>query len=101
MAREPEPLDVTRSPELLRLVEEIEQSGQPRRLSRGNKTVAILAPVAAPRKQARPHRRTGLLGPDDPFWSLVGIGRSGLDDVSANKLQYLAKAYSPDDPIPP
>lgn len=98
MAREPRPIDVTRSPEPLRLVEEIEQSGQTRRLCRGDKTVAIVSPVAAvPRQRAPARRRTGLLGPDDPFWKLVGIGRSGLGDVSSNKQKYLAEAFYPDD----
>jgi hypothetical protein len=29
----------------------------------------------------------------DPLWNLVGIGHSGLGDVSANKHQYLAEGY--------
>ena len=98
MAREPQPIDISQSPEMLRLVEQIGQSGQPRRLSRRGKTVAVLTPVnAAPRKRTGARRRTGLLTPDDPFWRLVGIGRSGLGDVSANKQKYLGDAYYPTD----
>ena len=54
--------------------------------------------AAAPRR-----RRTGILGPEDAFWKLIGIGHSGLSDVSANKQAYLADAYYPPGrrPVPP
>jgi antitoxin (DNA-binding transcriptional repressor) of toxin-antitoxin stability system len=101
MAREAESIDVTQSPELLRLVEEVERSGEAKRLCRGGRTVAIVSPVSPPaRKRAPSRRRTGLLSPDDPFWKLVGIGRSGLGDVSSNKQKYLGEAYYPDDSPP-
>lgn len=102
MASEPQSIDVTDSPELLKLVEEVARSGQPRRLCRGGKTVAVVSPVVAAARKRPParRRRTGLLNPEDPFWNLVGIGRSGLDDVSSNKQQYLAEAYYPDEQPP-
>lgn len=103
MASDPQPIEIGQSPELLRLVEEIEQGGQPRRLCRGGRTVAILSPApreAPGRAVTTRRRRSGILGPSDPFWQLAGIGRSGLGDVSSNKHKYLADAYYPKDEQP-
>jgi hypothetical protein len=104
MASDLPPIDITRTPELLRLVEEMERAGQARRLCRGRQTVAVLSP-AGPRSQQRApvsrRRRTGRLGPNDAFWNLVGIGHSGLGDVSSNKYKHLADAHYPKDTTPP
>ena len=41
------PIDISTSPELLRLVEEVETTKQPRELKRDNQIVAVLSPVVA------------------------------------------------------
>jgi len=98
MAHEPQSIDVAASPELLRLVEAVERSGQPHRLRRGGKTVAIVSPVApTSRKRSPSRRRSGVLGPEDPLVKLAGIARTGLGDVSSNKHKHLADAYYPQD----
>ena len=48
----------------------------------------------APRHYRRPSPRGKTFTKDDPLMSLVGIGRSGLSDVSENKHKYLAEAYN-------
>ena len=45
MTREPSPIDISHAPELARLVEDVEATGQRLRLSRGGRDVAYLAPV--------------------------------------------------------
>lgn len=99
MAKQLQQIDITNTPELLRLAEEVRVSRVPRLLTRGDQAVAVLAPVhglpAAPRS-ARRDRRTG---PDDPLWSIIGIGLAaepddGVTDVSENTDTYLAQAYA-------
>jgi hypothetical protein len=42
--REDEALDVSASPELLRLAEEVRSTGRPRALQRGGETLAVIVP---------------------------------------------------------
>jgi antitoxin (DNA-binding transcriptional repressor) of toxin-antitoxin stability system len=90
-------VDLAQAPDLLRLVEEVERTGQPSELCRDGELVAVLVPVASgpPKPSTRPRRRTGRIGPDDPLIALSGIGQSGLGNVSANKHEHLAEAYYP------
>ena len=97
MARELHPVDITQYPELVQLVEEMQASRQPRALQRDSEIVAVLRPARAKQKQTRPaaSRRKKVLTEDDPLFGLIGIGRSGLSEVSANTDSYLAEAYVP------
>ncbi len=93
MAQELEAIDISSSPELLRLAEEVHRTGQPRSLRRNGEDVAVLMP-APPRKKgstrARPVTR------EDPLFALIGIGKSGIKGgVSEKKHEYLARAYRP------
>ena len=45
MVSELSPIDITEAPELARLVEEVEATGKRRRFTRGDRDVAVLAPV--------------------------------------------------------
>ena len=53
MAKELRPLDISNVPELLRLVEEVRKSEEPRVLRRDGEDLAILFPVKPPRRRAR------------------------------------------------
>lgn len=95
MARELHPIDITRYPELLQLIEEMQARQTPRALQHNNETVAVLVPAKSKKKQTRlaQPRRKNVLTEDDALFQLIGIGRSGLSDVSANTDKYLAEAY--------
>ena len=53
MAKELTPIDVTNTPELLRLAEEVRASGEPRVLRRDSEDMAVVVPISP-----RPKRRT-------------------------------------------
>ena len=94
MAKEKEPkrIDISSMPELLHIVQEVRTTNEPAVLQQENEDVAMLTPI----KSAGKRRGRGKpVTADDPLWKLVGIGRSGKGDVSANKHQYLAEAYLP------
>lgn len=91
MARELKHIDITSSPELLRIVEEVRASNEPRILQREHVDVAILRPVKRSAHQRIPRGKPFTY--DDPIWNLKGIGRSGASDVSENTDAYLAEAY--------
>ena len=103
--------DISDLPEVLRLAEEVQASGEPRVLTHGDQEVAVLAPVVAPPKassaapEAAPVRPEALPELDEDlsairalFGNFVGLGNSAgspddPDDVSENKHKYLADAY--------
>lgn len=95
MAREIKPIDITNTPDVLRLAEEVARSGVPRVLRKGNQDVAELRPVSP----TRPKRRGRATSEHDPLWQIVGIAEAAAPedrptDVSSNVDKYLADAYS-------
>jgi hypothetical protein len=93
MAKELKHIDISDVPELLRIVEDMRATNEPRVLQRANEDVAILRPVK--RSAKRRVLRGRPTSADDPLWKLVGIGESeGPGDVSTNKYKYLADAYA-------
>ena len=90
MARELKRIDISNVPELLRIVEEVRSSEEPRVLRRDGEDLAVLTPMKGRRRPVRgkPFTKT------DSLWNLVGIGHSGLGDVSETKHKYLADAYA-------
>lgn len=48
------PIDVSNSPELLRLAEEVEASHEPRLLRRGNRVLALVVPMSEANSHLRP-----------------------------------------------
>lgn len=93
MKTELTPIDISGLPELVRLVEEVRKTKQPRVLQQHGEDVGVLAP---PKPRGRSRRRR-YLTPDDPFWDIVGMSDSttGPTDVARNKHAYLAEAYRP------
>ena len=92
MAKELKPLDITSDPELLRLAEEVRNSGESRVLTRADEELAVVSPMKSIRRR---RAKKGPFTKDDALWDIVGIGRSeGPTDVSENKHRYLAEAYA-------
>lgn len=95
-------VDVSDSPALLRLAEQVRISGHPRALRAANREVGVLIPPRQARRRAarRAAPRGSYLRPEDTLWNLVGIGASedGSADVSENKHRFLAEAYLPKAP---
>lgn len=97
MAKELKPIDITHTPEVLRLAEEVARSGIPRVLRKDNMDVAELRPVSPTPPRSR--RRGKPTSKDDPLWRIVGIADAAAPedlptDVSSNVDKYLADAYS-------
>jgi hypothetical protein len=95
MAKELKPIDITHTPDVLRLAEEVARSGVPRVLRRGNQDVAELRPVSPTPKRTRRSKPTSK---DDPLWDIIGIAHAAdfpdvPKDVASNKHAYLAEAY--------
>ncbi len=78
VAREPTPIDVTDTPDVLRLAEEVRRSGQPRLLRRDGEDLAVLSPVVPPGRRRR--KRTKTEADREAFLSSAG-GWRGLVDV--------------------
>jgi len=91
MARELKHIDISNSPELLRIVEEVRASNEPQVLQREHVDLAIVRPVKQGMRQRIPRGKP--FTKDDAIWNLKGIGRSGVSDVSENADTYLAEAY--------
>ncbi|MDQ3701115.1 MAG: hypothetical protein M3442_09375 [Chloroflexota bacterium] len=91
-----QPLDVTNTPELLRLAEEVQATQAPRVLQRDGEDMAVVTPVEPTAPGTRASRRQGkTTSPNDPYWELVGMASSAeAADVSSNKYRYLAEAYA-------
>lgn len=78
MAKELTPVDVTNTPDLLRLAEEVRRSGRARVLRRADEDLAVLSPVAPPAKRRSKRVRTE--ADREAFLSSAG-GWKGLVDV--------------------
>ena len=93
MALEREPIDISTSQDLLRLVEEVIESGSSRVLVDGDDEIAVLTPLPASRRWSpRKHKR---LEPER-ILDIVGIGRSGTNsDIARFKHGYIADAVDP------
>jgi hypothetical protein len=87
-------IDITDSPELLRLAEEVRRSGVSRVLMRGEEELAVLAPLirsGAAAKRRRPSRE-----PRDAILNIIGIGESAEPtDIARHEREYLADAHDP------
>lgn len=92
-------IDIDSIQDLRSLVDELRATNTRRILTRDNEEVAMMVPITAGRpRTSRSRRGRGVLAADDPLLSIVGLlgpDPEGITDVSANKHQYLADAYSP------
>src|SRR4051794_11303692 len=91
MARKLQSRDITDTPDVLRLAEEVARSGIPRVLRKGERDVAELRPVSPTRSR----RRGRPTSAHDPLWKIVGIADAAAPDdlptdISANVDTYLA-----------
>lgn len=91
MTEELKPIDISNMPELLRLAEEVHDTGEPRVLRRDSEDLVVVMPAKPPRKtvaRARPVTR------NDALFRLIGIGESGIPGgISEKKHEYFAQAY--------
>jgi hypothetical protein len=81
MARELTPIDISNTPDLLRLAEEVAKSGQPRVLRRADEDVAVLMPVKKPTSR----RRTGRKKTKEDYEAFRSSA-GGWKDVDVDKL---------------
>jgi hypothetical protein len=90
-------VDISHLPDLLRLAEDVRNTGEPRLLVRGDEEVALLTPVASSRARRKPApKRKPHHAVNNVFGNIIGIADSGgPGDVSENKYRYLADAYAP------
>jgi hypothetical protein len=93
MAKELRHIDISRIPELLKIVHEVRQTNEPTILQEECEDVALLSPVPA-KKRAKTKAKP--VNGDDALFRLIGIGKSGIPGgVSGKKHEYLARAYRP------
>lgn len=85
--------DISASPEVLRLAEEVDASQSPLMLTDGDRVVALLTPVATPTEHLGPRAHHGG-GRRKSLRNIIGISESSEpSDVEHHELEYLAEAY--------
>ena len=94
MAKELRSLDITHTPDILRLAEEVARSGVSFLLKRDDTDVAVLSPAPSTPGRASRGKPTSQ---DDPLWSIVGMADADAPadlplDISSNVDAYLADA---------
>jgi hypothetical protein len=77
MAKELTPVDVTNTPDLPRLAEEVRRSGQLRLLRRDNEDLAVLFPVGKPTKRRSKRAKTDV--DREAFLSPAGGWQGNMD----------------------
>jgi hypothetical protein len=93
--KELKPVNVTTTPEVLRLAREVARTKVPMMLKTDQEDLAELRPVSPTRKRPRRSQPTS---ENDPLWDIVGIAHAAdfpdvPRDVARNKHTYLAEAY--------
>ena len=92
-AKEPQRIDISSLPELLKLVQEVRTTNEPAVLQQESEDLALLSPVrpaSHSKTKAKPVTR------DDALFRLIDIGKSDIPGgVSGKKHEYLARAYRP------
>ncbi len=98
MSRELLSIDVTASPELLRLAEEVQRSGVGRVLRRGDHDIAVITPIERAGNQEESARPSEAARAEhDCILNIIGIGESAEPtDIAHHKREYLADAYDAD-----
>ena len=97
MAKELKSVDITHTPDVLRLAEEVARSGVPFLLRRDDADIAVLSPAPPVPRRSRRGKPTSQ---SDPLWQIVGIADADAPDdlptdISSNVDAYLADAYDP------
>lgn len=100
MKKELKAIEISKYPELVKIAKRVRRSGKPRILRQNGQALVVVTPmrsskrVSSRRASKRKFSRGKVFTKDDALWNIVGIGRSGLTDVSENKHKYLAEAYA-------
>ncbi len=82
-------IDISDMPELLRIAEEVQKTGEPCILKRYEEEIAQIAPV----KPAKKKRLRGKpITKDDPIYKLLGTMPSNEPTDASKKHEYLAEA---------
>jgi len=90
MAKEPQVIDISHLPELVRLAQEVRVTKKPRLLRWESEDLAVLIPVRP--KKRTPSKARPVTG-DDALFRLIGIGKSGIaGGISEKKHEYFARA---------
>jgi hypothetical protein len=95
MAKEKEPqrIDISSIPELMKLVQEVRTTNEARILQQESEDLALLSPVR-PKKPSKTMAKP--VTSEDALFRLIGIGKSGIPGgISGKKHEYLARAYRP------
>jgi hypothetical protein len=96
MSRELQSVDITDSPDLLRLAEEVARTGEGRLLTRGEESLARLVPE---RHRPRRQRRSDRAVERDPILDIIGMGKSKEPtNIAEHKHEYLAEAFEHNGP---
>jgi len=92
--KELRPVNVTTTPEVLRLAQEVARSGVPVMLRTDEEELAVLTPVTPAQGRGRRQRIDPSIR--DSLLNIIGIGESAEPtDIAKHKHDYLAEAYEP------
>ena len=88
MARKIEEIDIAGLAEVASIAEEVQRTGEPKRLTKNGQDIAIITPAPARRR-----RKTGIITESDPLLELMGIGHGRIPGgVSGRKNRALLDA---------
>ena len=88
--KEAKHIDVSDIPELLRIAEEVHETGESRILKRDNEELAVVGPT---KPVGRRRVASGVLTKDDPLSKLVGSLTSEEPTDASKKHEYLAQTH--------
>lgn len=89
MAKRLEEIDVTGLDDVVAIAEEVQRTGESKRLTKAGRDIAVITPAPGRRR-----RKTGLITESDPLFSLVGIGRSSVPGgFSSRKYEALREQH--------
>jgi hypothetical protein len=75
MSREPVPIDITKTPDLLRIAEDDQATGTPRVLRRDDEDLAVIVPI----RPRRPVSRARTQADREAFWAAAGSWHDLID----------------------
>lgn len=92
-------VDVTNTPDLLRLAEEVRRSGLPRLLRRAGEDLAVLSPVDTPAHRRARKAKTYTKADDEAFISSAGGWEGNVDVDKFLENNYESRRRSSRPPI--
>ncbi len=89
--KELKPVNVTSTPEVLHLAQEVARTRVPVMLKTDQEDLAVLMPAAKPKQRSGKSRAVTR---EDSLFRLIGTGKSGIEGgASERKLEFLARGY--------